>query len=210
MGVTTTAGQPVTISSGITVPRGQENVVVTPPPQRSSRASRSASGSEGSTASSYHSLYSLAPPPTSITGASRTLPPASTRGYSETFTSPAAASGTTSDQEYTGFDGTYSALGGSARSSRVVSSGRQPLLFPAESEGSPTPSRLSGASGLSRSSAICQSPGARSRAMSTPSRSDFVTAQEASSVSGAYESAQGAGSARLSLATPAPEYEGIE
>lgn len=44
---------------------------------------------------------------------------------------------------YTGFDGTYSALGDSAPSSWAPTA-----LFPGESEGPPTPSHLSGASGL--------------------------------------------------------------
>ena len=35
VGVATAAGQPVTISSGLTAPRGWENAMVTPPPHRS-------------------------------------------------------------------------------------------------------------------------------------------------------------------------------
>ncbi|KAF8308978.1 hypothetical protein DL93DRAFT_2086327 [Clavulina sp. PMI_390] len=195
LGVTSapSAGAPVTISSGAVSPRGRENLIGTPPSARRSRLSGSRSVSGSDSGSSYQSISSLAPPGTAITGLSRTQQDGSTTGYGDNFTSPtftsgtifgrrgtaySSASGSGSDAGRT-FDGTYDPLRDSFRTSGDLSTSRQPLLAPSESE----PSRGSYASTLTRTSAIRRTPsGARPRTLSTPSSSgEFFTAPEGTS-----------------------------
>ena len=174
---TTGGGHPVTISSGISVGRGQENVIVSPAPRRS-RGDRTVSGSESGTSSgSYQSMTSLVTPSFTATGTGtvpRTLPstfdtlrsPYTATGTfpgtgTETFTGTRALSSVSSSDNGYG-DGTYAALRDS------YSSGR-PLLDPEQlSEG--TPSRLSRSTGVRR--------GPRSRTQSSPSSAEFLTAPD--------------------------------